>query len=200
MTSNLDREKLERTFSLLEERLRQLGAPRMRMAICGGSALIAMNIVSRTTKDVDIVALLDEHENLVEPIPLPEALLQAAQDIAPLSELDKNWLNNGPSRGEGGLFQMGLPPGFASRLIRRDYGEQLSVYFIGRLDQIYFKIYAGTDRGGRDLTDLTALHPTEHEAEAAARWAMTNDVSEPYRMLLKTMLRKLGYENVADRV
>ncbi len=200
MNGHMDRDKLERAFGLLAERLRQLGAPRIRLAVCGGSALIAMSIVSRTTKDVDVVALLDEHERLVEPVPLPEVLVQAARDIAPLTELGADWLNNGPSRGEGGLFQMGLPAGFASRLVRRDYGDCLSIYFVGRMDQIYFKIYAGTDRGGRDLTDLAALQPTEEEVEAAARWAMTNDVSEPYRMLLKAMVRKIGYERVAERI
>lgn len=200
MNSYMDRDKLERAFSLLADRLRQLGAPHIRLAVCGGSALIATAIVSRTTRDVDVVALLDEHERLVAPVPLPDVLVQAARDITPLADLGENWLNNGPSRGEGGLFQMGLPPGFASRLVRRDYGDSLSIYFIGRLDQIYFKIYAGTDRGGRDLTDLAALNPTEEEVEAAARWAMTNDVSEPYRMLLKNMLRKIGYEQVAERI
>ncbi|OQA24764.1 MAG: hypothetical protein BWY59_02052 [Verrucomicrobia bacterium ADurb.Bin345] len=200
MNTYMDRDKLERAFGLLAERLLQLGAPRARLVVCGGSALIAMAIVSRTTRDVDIVAMLDEHEKLVEPVPLPPLLVQAARDIAPLIELGESWLNNGPSRGEGGLFQMGLPPAFASRLVRRDYGDRLSIYFIGRLDQIFFKIYAGTDRGGRDLTDLAALNPTEDEVEAAARWATTNDVSDSYRLMLKTMLRKIGYEQVAERV
>lgn len=131
MNEYMDKEKMERAFGLLDERLRQLDAPIIRLAVCGGSALIALNIVSRTTKDVDVVAMLDQNESLIEPVPLPEKLLQATRDIAPLCELSANWLNNGPSRGEGGLFQMGLPPGFASRLVRRDYGDHLSVYFIG---------------------------------------------------------------------
>ena len=200
MKLELDKAKLDRAFLLLAERLRQLGAPTMRLAVCGGSALLAMNIVSRTTKDVDIVALLDEHEQVMEPVPLPAVLLQAAHDIAPLCELGEHWLNNGPSRGAGGLFQMGLPPGFVARLQRHDYGASLAVYFTSRQDQIFFKIYAAVDRGGRDLTDLAALQPTAAETEAAARWAMTIDVSENYRMLLKNMLRKIGHEQVAESI
>ena len=200
MKLELDKEKLDRAFRLLAERLRQLAAPPLRLAVCGGSALLAQNIVSRTTRDVDIVALLDEHEQLMEPVPLPAALLQAARDIAPLCDLDEHWLNNGPSRGEGGLFQMGLPQGFTSRLQRHAYGDQLVIYFTGRRDQIFFKLYAAVDRGGRDLTDLAAFRPTAEEAEAAARWAMTNDVSENYRMLLIKLLRSIGYEQVAEKL
>lgn len=200
MKAGIDKEKLERAFSLLAERLRQLGAPPLRLAVCGGSALLALNLVSRTTRDVDIVALLDEHEQVVEPVPLPAALLQAAHDIAPLCALDEPWLNNGPTQGEGGLFQMGLPAGFAARLHRRDYGPQLTVYFTDRLDQIFFKIYAAVDQGGRHLTDLAALQPTAAELDAAARWAMTMDVSENFRMLLKTMVRQIGHDQVAENL
>ena len=67
-----------------------------------------------------------------------------------------NWLNNGPSRDEGGLFQMGLPVGFAERLKERVYGLRLTVYFAGRLDQIHFRLYAATDRGGVHIDDLLA--------------------------------------------
>lgn len=196
----MDKEKLERTFALLAERLHQMNAPHMRLAVCGGSALIAMSIVTRTTKDVDVVALLDEGENLIGPDPLPELLVQAARDIGPLLGLADNWLNNEPSRNEGGLFQLGLPSGFASRLVPRNYGEHLTIYFIGRLDQIHFKLYAAGDAGGRHLTDFANLKPTADEVEAAAHWSMTHDVSEGYRRTLKMLLKQMGYENVSERI
>ena len=47
--------------------------------------------MSRTTKDVDIVALLDEHEQVMEPVPLPAVLLQAAFDaVVDLDAVDHN--------------------------------------------------------------------------------------------------------------
>ncbi len=138
--------------------------------------------------------------SLVAPVPLPEFLLKAAAVVARDLGLSENWLNNGPSQGEGGLFQMGLPEGFSERLTQRTYGERLAVYFIGRRDQIYFKIFSAADRGGVDLDDLSALRPTAEEIEAAAHWAMTIDVSEGYRMLLKNLLKELGYESVAERI
>jgi hypothetical protein len=112
--------------------------------------------------------------------------------------LFEGWLNNGPSRGEGGLFQMGLPAGLVGRLTEKKYGSRLAVHFIGRLDQIHFKLYAAADqRDGTHLNDLQALRPDAAELEAAARWAMTHDVSEGFKMVLKELLTQLGYEYVA---
>lgn len=75
----LDDLKLNTALSLLEERLRMIQAPRMQLVVCGGSALIATGLRSRTTKDIDIVALMHDQNRLVEPEPLPESLLQAAR-------------------------------------------------------------------------------------------------------------------------
>jgi len=115
--------------------------------------------------------------------------------------LAADWLNNGPSRDAGGIFQLGLPEGIASRLHSRSYGDRLTIHFIGRLDQIHLKLYAAVDSGeGTHLDDLLSLKPDDAELETAARWAMTHDVSPGFRMILKDMLRQLGYETVADRI
>jgi hypothetical protein len=137
---------------------------------------------------------------LTAPVPLPDFLFRAAASVARDLGLDANWLNNDPSRDEGGLFQMGLPTGFADRLTEHVYGPRLTIYFIGQLDQIYFKLYAAPDRLGVDVDDLLALHPTNDELEQAARWVMTIDVSEGYRKLLQDLLRRMGYESVAARI
>jgi hypothetical protein len=162
--------------------------------------LIATKIVSRTTKDVDVVVFRAVDGTLVAPVPLPDFLLHAAAVVARDLGLEPNWLNNGPSRDEGGLFQMGLPAGFADRLTERVYGLRLRVYLIGRRDQIFFKVFSAADRGGVDLDDLAALRPTTEELEDAARWAMSIDVSEGYRMLLRELLKNMGYESVAARI
>ena len=169
--------------------------------ICVGSALIAMSLRQRTTRDMDVVALLSAAQEPISPDPLPDFLLRAADQVARDLGLFEGWLNNGPSRGEGGLFQMGLPEGLAGRLTEKKYGPRLAIYFIGRLDQIHFKLYAAADqRDGTHLNDLKALHPTAAELEAAARWAMTHDVSEGFKMVLKELLTQLGHESVAERI
>ncbi len=55
-------------------------------------------------------------------------------------------------------------------------------------------------RDGTHLNDLKALHPAAAELEAAARWSMTHDVSEGFKMVLKELLTQLGHEPVAQRI
>lgn len=169
--------------------------------VCGGAALVATGLLARTTVDVDIVALLDnDTRRLIAPVPLPGYLLAAASEVAEVLNLPEDWLNNGPSRDAGGLFQMGLPAGFRERLHPREYGSRLTVWFIDRTDQIHFKLYAAVDRGGYHISDLESLRPTDDEMTQASRWALTHDVSEEFHGLLKQTLEKLGYENAAETI
>jgi hypothetical protein len=201
MPDELTTSSLDKALKLLAGRLELAGAEQVRLVVCGGSALIAMGLRQRTTKDVDIVALMSSNAALVSPDPLPDFLLEAAKAVARDLGLFENWLNNGPSSGQGGLFQLGLPQGIGGRLAKREYGSKLTVYFIGRVDQIHFKLYAAADqRDGTHLTDLRALNPTQVELEAAARWAMTHDVSEGFKTVLRETLRVLGYGSVADNI
>ncbi len=97
---------------LLGERLalRDLGP--YRLVVCGGAALIAQALVARpTTRDVDVVALMDQNSAMVSPDPLPKALLQEATRVAIDLDLPEGWLNSDPSKKPGGLFQLGLPDG-----------------------------------------------------------------------------------------
>lgn len=200
MKEALTGRKIADMLGLLDGRLDRNGAPPIGIVVCGGAAMIVTGLLSRTTTDVDIVALIDDAERLVSPVPLPESLLQAAREVAETMQLPEDWLNNGPSRDEGGLFQMGLPEGFRERLHTQDYGNHLTVYFIDRIDQIHFKLYAAVDRGGYHISDLEALRPTAGELTQAARWTLTHDVSPGFRMLLKRLLETLGYENVAEEI
>lgn len=187
---------------LLGERLalRDLGP--YRLVVCGGAALIVQALVARpTTRDVDVVALMDQNSAMISPDPLPKALLQEAARVATDMDLPEGWLNNGPSREPGGLFQAGLPDGLGQRATRKDYGEKLTVYFIGRLDQIHFKLFAAVDSGpGRHVADLQELKPASAEIEQASRWAMQHDPSEGFRRALLFMLKKLDFNDVAKRL
>jgi hypothetical protein len=201
MWNPMNPQNLDRAFTLLAGRLDLAQTEPVRLVVCGGSALIATGLSQRTTRDVDVVAMMDASNQLVTPDPLPDFLVKAAEEVARDLGLFDGWLNNGPSRDDGGLFQMGLPAGLVGRLTGKNYGQRLAVHFIGRLDQIHFKLYAAADqRDGTHLNDLKALHPSPSELEAAARWAMTHDVSEGFRMVLKELLTQLGHESVAKSI
>jgi hypothetical protein len=185
----------------LNGRLSLAHAPTYRLVVCGGTALVATELVMRVTRDVDIVALVDEEGCLIDPAPLPELLLEAAGEVAIDLGLPDNWLNNGPSSGEGGLFQMGLPIGFAEGVTWRGFGDNLALGFIGRFDQVHFKLYAAVDQmGSYHATDLHALNPTDEELLSAAAWTRTYDISEGYLQGLKWFLKEFGYERVIERI
>ena len=191
---------LESALSLLGGRLRLKDTPPVRLVVCGGSALIAMGLVSRTTDDVDVVALVDSMERLINPTPFPAYLEEAIREVAIVLNLPEHWLNNDPSSDSGGLFQTGLPVGLFSRTHRRKYGSHLAVYFIDRIDQIFFKVFAAADRSGVHVDDLAALEPSSEEMESAARWCMKHDPSDGFRMILISMFEQLGYGDVAERL
>lgn len=195
----LSRDNLDTIFHLLDYRLQENHSNPFEIVVCGGTALIWNGLVSRTTKDVDIVALASSG-TLLSPDPLPEQLVNAAKEAAEDLGLPAGWLNNGPSRSPGGLFQMGLPGGLVHRLRSKYYGSCLTVHFISRLDQIFFKLYASVDRGGYHIQDLLNLNPGPEEIQAAAEWAMTHDVSEGFAVILKQLLVRLGYEDVSERL
>ena len=195
----LDASRLDQALETVSIRLRDNRGEPQEIVVCGGSALILTGAVARTTQYVDIVALASP-QGLLSPDPLPKALERAAVEAAEDLGLPDNWLNNGPSRGEGGLYQMGLPEGLQDRWATRRYGSHLTVHFIDRLDQIHFKLYAAADRGGYHVEDLLALEPNPDEMIAAAQWATTHDVSEGFASILKDMLRSIGYAESADRL
>jgi hypothetical protein len=190
---------LTQAFETLAMRLAANGSEPQAIVVCGGSALILTGAVVRTTRDVDVVAL-GLGSGMASPDPLPEMLVRAARETAEDLGLSPDWLNNGPSRGQGGLFQMGLPDGLEQRWTTRAYGSHLTAHFVGRLDQIHFKVFAAADRGGYHIEDLLALDPTDDELVLASRWAMTHDVSDTFRTILIHLLRSIDHERAAERL
>lgn len=194
--------ELRQALTQLAERLRFAGAPRIGILIGGGAALILLGLrrTPTTTQDIDIVAIIDHsgerpRYHRAEPFPpyLEAAIAQTTFDLG----LPPGWINAGPTS----LVDFGLPPGCLERAVRTEFGENLTVYFASRLDQIYFKLYAAADQGGgRHLADLLALAPTADELLQAANWSRTHDPSEGYRAVLKRLLSEMGQVDVAGRL
>ena len=186
------------TQAVLDEVLTALGeqlgsaATQQALVVAGGSALLALRLVRRATRDVDVLAIAVDDE-LVLARPLPVSLVKAAGRVARDFGLAQDWLNPGPTD----LLRWGFPEGFRSRVVTRRYGRALIVHFAGRLDQVHFKLYAMVDQaGGRHEADLRALHPTKDEIVMAARWTRTQDPSPGFRMVLIEALEHLGVQDV----
>ena len=176
LSMEITKETLDLIFGALAEQLRSL-ADQQEIVVIGGSALTALGLITRATKDVDLLAIAD-HGELRSAEPLPDTLRVARDRIARDFDLDENWLNSGPTD----LLKRGLPDGFLDRVVTRHYGPALTVHFAGRLDQIHFKLYAMVDQsGGRHEADLRALHPSAEELIAAAHWRSNCDRSATSR-------------------
>ena len=64
------------------------------MVVSGGSALLARDIVSRHTHDIDVLAMRGEIDGELMPAwPLPEYVKKCAAFIATTKHLDPDWLN-----------------------------------------------------------------------------------------------------------
>jgi hypothetical protein len=185
-----DKDAAERLLDALGEQL-TAAKQRFELVVIGGSGLLALGVVQRTTRDVDIVALRSGSD-LRKPIPLPEALRIARDRVARDFSLPEDWLNTGPA----GLLDFGLPEGFMDRLETRPCGDYLTVHFASRLDQIHFKLYAAVDQGpGKHSEDLEALAPTNEELLQAARWARTHDPSSGFKQELQRALAHFGVDD-----
>jgi hypothetical protein len=185
--STFGAERADELLGALGEQLEAAVQP-FDLVVIGGSALLALGLVERTTRDVDVLAIAGP-VGLVPADPLPSALAQARDRVAQDFGLPTDWLNPGPTE----LLRFGLPDGFLSRVETRTYGPSLTIRYASRFDQIHFKLYAMVDQGaGRHEADLRALDPTADELVAAARWTRTHDPSEGFRQELVAALAHLG--------
>jgi len=195
--TQIDKEALEKALGLLAELIEDKEP--QHYVVCGGSSLLALGLVRRTTtKDVDVLASLKGGE-LVTACPLPGWLLKAVLQVSRNFGLMENWFNTGPS--DDSFFKFGFPEGLAARLSTRAYGSKLRISYISRYDQIFFKLYATADQDqGRHYQDLQDLNPTAEELLAAARWTRTQDPSEGFLFVLGEVLKHMGHEQLTDQL
>ena len=170
----LDR-PLEAVGALLARR-RQNAA----IVVVGGTALNLLGVLSRSTADVDVIAVAavppaGPPTTIANPTPLPPHLSEVVTTVARDFDIPTNWLNTVV----GAQWDTGLPPEFDTRVSWRQTGG-LWIGLPDRVDLIFLKLYAATDAGSpasRHFTDLMALQPAREELEEAARWIHTQDPS-----------------------
>jgi len=183
-------ESFEEPLAALGQLLAERGQQYEMLAI-GGGALQLLGLITRPTRDIDVVAFVDG-TRLVPVDALPAPLQLAIEDTAALLRLPSAWFNAGPRS----LIEFGLPDGILRRARRREWGG-LTLHIADRHDQIFFKLYAAIDQGPRSkhVEDLRKLEPTADELHSAAAWARTHDPSEGFLHELNSALRSLGVDD-----
>ena len=195
-----DKTEFDAFLGYLGEQLKRLDASPIEIVVSGGAALNFRELIFRATKDVDCLAFLEKGARgdmeFVQIKSFPEKFKIALARVSADFNLPLNWINAGPTS----QVATGRPEGIGERLVAKDYGPKLRVHFIGRLDQIYFKLYAAVDQGGRHTEDLITLEPTVEEMKMAAEWCLGQDPSPAFRELMVRLLKELGYEGVTNRI
>ena len=148
--------------------------------LVGGAALALLGVISRETRDFD----------LVEP-ELPEFVKDAAKAFAAELRnrgviLRDDWLNNGPSQ----LASI-LPEGWRQHLQIAFQGRALTFWSLGRGELLLSKLFALCDRG-QDLGDCLALSPTPAELAVAEPWISVQDLNPDWPAHVHATLADLG--------
>ncbi|HZX11702.1 MAG TPA: DUF6036 family nucleotidyltransferase [Acidobacteriota bacterium] len=195
----INKNNLDEILHALDRQIEVHGGSPISLVVCGGTALFALGLILRTTKDIDVLGIVSKEHGqiLIKRInKFPKYLIEASKAVQKDFGLPEGWINKGPTS----QVDSGLPHGFEERLVEKKYGNYLSIYYISRLDQIFFKLYAAVDRNDYHVDDLFQLKPTQREIEEAARWVLTQDVSIGFKTILIDFLRKHGYEDISKRI
>jgi len=184
----------EQALFLLGEELERRGEVPSRLVVCGGTALLVRGVVSRVTRDVDVLAMRGEVDGEIScAYPLPEKIRNAVADVAVELGLPSNWFNAATSMLIGPLED--LPKEIWQDLEERSYGSCLRIGYVGRLGQIFLKIRALAGRAeDRDADDLRALAPdaaTCRRAMDCVRQTQSIDAAGEER--LQKILTELGH-------
>jgi hypothetical protein len=195
-TDTMDRSTLATAMTAVGDTLAARGG-KHEVVLVGGGNLLLRGIISRSTRDGDLLGLLGSNHRIIRIEKLPADLAEAVRDVAEAYNLRPDWLNVGPRA----ILDRPLPAGFYERLERQQYGTGLVVWFAGLYDQICFKLHAAADAyplRDRHVDDLARLEPTRVELISAAKWTLAHDESPGYRLLLVETLKHLGIEDADD--
>ena len=150
----------------------EMRALRFEGVVIGGAALNLLGVVSRPTKDCDILSPT-----------IPEPIAGAARTFAAEMRhggqlLQDDWFNNGPAS-----LAKELPERWEDRLLSAFKGKALHLRTLGRDDLLRTKLFALCDRA----LELAALLPWVEEQDLNPDWPAH------VRATLADLGRRLGH-------
>ena len=181
----MDPRNLYAGLAAVGELLRTEGE-RVGVVVVGGATLNLIGVVERTTRDVDVIALVHRDAagaaHLARAEPFPEPLARAIRTVARDFGLDADWMSGMVGR----QWSQGLPPGIEQDLTWRRYGG-LDVALVGRRTLTALKLFATVDCGPASvhMQDLIALAPSAEELWEAAGWVRTQDAAPEFPALVE---------------
>jgi hypothetical protein len=167
------------TIEAFDHHLAGLGL-RLEAIVIGGSALGLLGVITRQTRDFDVLA------PQLPPEISAAALAFAGQQRAVGVDLIDDWLNNGPMS----LTEL-LPDGWRLRVQPLFRGAALVLSTLGRPDLLKTKLFALCDRG-TDLADCVALAPTRDELDEAVPWVAQQDAHPDWPAHVAATIADLG--------
>lgn len=146
--------------------------------VIGGAALNIMDVIERTTKDIDFL-----DPNIPEEI--KELSIQFANENPTLNLNPNHWINNGPR-----TLIRDLPQNWRNNLQKIFDGKALTLWTLGRHDLLRTKLYACADRD-IDYQDCIALAPTSSELDICKEWVLLGDANPLWKNRVEDLYIKL---------
>ena len=192
------KEEVHEALTVLGKQMALAGAEDIWLLCCGGSGLCVLELISRSTKDVDALALIVDGTTLKPIEGFSAEMEKAIAQTAGLLGLESDWLNGEASI----LLERGLPDGILERAggPAWQYGPCLTVEFIDRLDQVALKLYAAMDllKGRRHVEDLVEMCPTEPEIQHGLKWLGAWQSNDAFKKRLAFLVEALGFPGMAS--
>jgi hypothetical protein len=158
----------------LDAKLQARGEPR-ELVVCGGGALLILNLIDRQTRDIDVIT---PELDLV----LKEIAAEVGQEFG----LEPGWLNNGPAS-----LARDLEQGWETRVQLIYQGKRLKMYSLSSRDLLASKLFAYCDRDEDDLSDILKMAPSISEIESLQGWVLARDASEFWPARVERCFKKL---------
>lgn len=195
---DIEAKTIDKIFKTLNDHLKVHKGNPYSIVVCGCTALIAKGLINRKTKDVDVlgeVSIINGKIIIKKLLKFPLWFLKAVYTVSIDLNMPGNWFNAGPTM----QVDYGLPNGIESRLEKISYGDLLDIYYISRIDQIFFKLNHSICVGGSgyQVDDLFNLNPTREEIFKACIWMLDQYKSESIKQSLLDFLKKSDF--ILDR-